>query len=334
MNVVENSGYSRMLGLVRDSTQPGTQADALHGSLEAVVLADWNCPACGDTAICNRREVPDHEYGLNFKAVYVVCANCKTVCQYPMPNSDQLSSFYPSDYHSMRGGGLLKQVRHSLRLRRLEAIAKGRGAWLDYGCGDGSFLVQAARRIPENEYYGFEISPRRKVFRLAGDAVTVVQGALGDLLEVLPPCRLITMNHVIEHLPDPAEVVSTLTMRLVPGGVFEGQTPNSDSLEHTIFKGNWSGYHAPRHTVVFSRRGMHSLLLSAGLTEIHVSGAFNPAGLAVSFASIFHDGAGGRIPRQGPKWLASLGMATVFAPLDLVLGPPGIINFSGWKKGN
>jgi SAM-dependent methyltransferase len=251
-----------------------------------------------------------------------------------MPDSDQLSSFYPAEYHSMSGGGLLKQIRHDLRMRRLKGLAKGKCAWLDYGCGDGSFLVQAAQRMPENEYYGFEISQHRKVVELAGGAVTVVQGALEDLLEVLPPCRLITMNHVIEHLPGPAEVVSKLVAKLVPGGVFEGQTPNSDSLEHVMFRGNWSGYHAPRHTVVFSRRGMRSLLLSAGLTEIRVNGAFNPAALAVSLASIFQAGTGGRISRQGPKWLASLGMATVLAPLDLFSGAPGVINFIGRKKAN
>ena len=162
----------------------------------------------------------------------------------------------------------------------------------------------------------------------------MVQGSLEDLLEVLPRCRLITMNHVIEHLPCPVEVVSQLVTKLEPGGVFEGQTPNSDSLEHVIFRANWSGYHAPRHTVVFSRRGMSSLLLSAGLAEIRVNGAFNPAALAVSLASIFHGGASGRIPRQGPKWLGYLGMATILAPLDLFSGAPGVINFSGRKIAN
>ena len=204
---------------------------------------------------------------------------------------------------------------------------------LDYGSGNGDFLRYVARRRPGPEYYGFEIGDRREVSVLDGGAVTIVRGDVDDVCSVLPPCRLITMNHVIEHLPDPLAVVSALTAMLAPGGVLEGQTPAAGSLEHRLFRGAWSGYHAPRHTVVFSPAGLSVLLEKAGLEDVSVEKAFNPAGLAVSLASVPRAGRGGRIRRAGPSWLLFVGMATVLAPIDLLSGSPAIVDFTARRPG-
>ena len=163
---------------------------------------------------------------------------------------------------------------------------------------------------------------------LDGGAVTLVRGDIDDVCSVVPPCRLITMNHVIEHLPDPGAVVAALTAKLAPGGVLEGQTPAAGSLEHRVFRGAWSGYHAPRHTVVFSSAGLARLLADAGLGEVAVEKAFNPAGLAVSLASVPSRGGAGHIRRGGPSWLMFLAVATALAPLDLLSKSPGIVDFT------
>jgi hypothetical protein len=161
----------------------------------------------------------------------------------------------------------------------------------------------------------------------------MVTGDHADLLDLLPPCCLVTMNHVIEHVPDPMMIVSSLRDRLTPGGCFEGQTPNSVSLEHHLFGGRWSGYHSPRHTVVFSIAGLRAILERAGLERIEITPAFNPAGIAVSLASATHGQGGGIIRRRGPGWTGLLGLATLLAPFDLLLGPPGIVNFAAWRSG-
>jgi len=288
------------------------------------------CPACGCASIGQGLHVPDHEYGQSYLALYRECAACGTLFQDPMPSLPELAGFYPADYHSMTHAGLLSTIRNRIRIARLEKLLPGKAALLDYGCGDGAFLVQAAQRMPGRPLWGFEIAERAESSILAGGAVTVVKGALPDLLAVLPECRLITMNHVIEHLPDPFATVSALVKKLAPGGVFEGQTPAADSLERSAFAARWSGYHAPRHTVVFSRAGLCRLLERCGLSAPVVQRAFNPAGLAVSLASIPHR-EGGRIRRSGFKWTAFLAMAALLGPIDLLSGRPGVINFAARK---
>lgn len=300
---------------VRDSLEPNRSA----------------CPACGAAVNANRVGIPDHEYGLAYVARYRECEACGTLFQEPMPSGAELARFYPSDYHSMTHVGLLNRIRNQKRIRRLARLMVKDGVILDYGCGDGAFLLQAAEEMPQQQFWGFEIADRAETLTLAGGLIRLVKGSLSDLLAVLPPCGLITLNHVIEHLPNPFEVVKALTERLVRGGAFEGQTPAADSLERSVFCSRWSGYHAPRHTVVFSRSGLSRFLERCGLSIPIIEGAFNPASLAVSLASISHSGAG-RIRRSGLQWLCLLAMGAALGPLDLFSGRPGIVNFVARKS--
>jgi SAM-dependent methyltransferase len=291
------------------------------------------CPACGGAGPrAPEVRVHDHEYGVERVTVYASCSKCQTRFQKPMPGEALLSSFYPADYHSMARRGLLTRMRYGMRLRRLRGLAGGDGAILDYGCGDGSFLVYAASQMPGRGFFGYEIADRTSVQRLADGAVTIVRGSVAALLDELPPCQLITMNHVVEHLPDPLHVLRSLAARLVPGGTLEGQTPAAGSLEQRVFGLRWSGYHAPRHTVVFSATGLQSVLERAELAQVEVRGAFNPAGIAISLASLRQPVDGhGRVVRSGLSWLLWLGLASLLAPVDLLSGSPGIINFRAQK---
>lgn len=290
------------------------------------------CPACESHIVRNVVQVPDHEYGLDYVASYACCEDCGTLYQSPMPCEPELASFYRHNYHSMSDGGFLMSLRHNLRIRRLGKFVNKGGTVLDYGCGNGSFVRRAAAVLTGIEFIGYEISDRLKVTRPAG-RVTIVEGSPADLFEVLPPCQSVIMNHVIEHLPDPFAVVSALAERLLPGGYFDGQTPNATSLEHWIFGRRWSGFHAPRHTAVFSIAGLHRLLERAKFEAISIRGAFNPAGCAVSLASLPHGHAKGVIPRHGLKWLFYVAAATAVLPVDVWSGAPGIIDFRAKKKG-
>ena len=153
-----------------------------------------------------------------------------------------------------------------MRFGRLERFMAEDGVNpLDFGCGNGAFLHYAAERLPGRRYFGYEIADERDITEHASGSVTIVNGSLDHLMAVLPPCRLITLNHVIEHLPDPFANVTALVERMLPGAAFEGQTPAAGSLENRVFRTCWSGYHAPRHTVIFSMAGLRTFLARVGL---------------------------------------------------------------------
>lgn len=290
---------------------------------------EFACPACGASENGRTYSVPDHEYGLIRRATYSQCRRCETLSQFPMPSFEELAACYPPAYHSFHNDTWVSRARNALRLRRLRSmVSADSGAILDYGCGDGSFLQEAAKSIPQ-QLFGYEIGAEHEEHRLAGGRVVIIRGTPDALLRSLPPCQLITMNHVIEHLPSPVDTLAQLAQRLTPGGRVEGQTPAADSLERDIFGVRWSGFHAPRHTVIFSRAGLKRVLARAGLHDAQVAGGFNPAGIAVSLATLRQrPDVPGRITRSGTGWLACLAAATGVYPVDLLSGRPGIVNFS------
>ena len=272
--------------------------------------------------------VPDHEYGLSRSARYDLCSGCGSVYQQPMPSLAQLADFYPSGYHSFAKAGLLARLKHRSRLGRLTALA-GRSSVvvLDYGCGNGAFLREAARHR-DWQLWGFEIADRPSKLVEDGGRVTIVRGGLDDLMKELPPVNVVTMNHVIEHLPDPHAVLCALRERMRAGAVLEGQTPATDSLERRVFGTVWSGYHSPRHTVVFSRSGLAGLLARAGFDAPQVTAAFNPAGIAVSLGSCLHGPGGGTIVRAGISWLGLVAAAAALHPIERLSGQPGMVDFT------
>lgn len=250
----------------------------------------------------------------------------------PIPDLEDLSAFYPADYHSFAAGGLLARLKDQARLRRLQSFAGSREAVvLDYGCGDGRFIKAAASRTSGWMFWGFEVATHTERYVAPDGRVTIVRGTLDDLLDALPPCDIVTMNHVIEHLPDPLSVLTALRARMSAGGIMEGQTPAADSLERKVFRTRWSGFHAPRHTVVFSRNGLKQILARAGFRHPEVTPAFNPAGIGVSLASLTHGDRPGKIRRQGAAWLLCVGAAAALYPIERLSGSPGIVNYAARK---
>lgn len=64
----------------------------------------------------------------------------------------------------------------------------------------------------------------------------------------------ITLNHVLEHVNDPSEMMIELNRILKPGGHLVIATPISDSLAFRIFGKYWSQIDTPRHLFIFSTK--------------------------------------------------------------------------------
>ncbi len=290
------------------------------------------CPACHSEKIQSLFTVPDHEYNVDYRAPYAQCLDCFSFFQLPMPDSARLSDFYPANYHSFDTNKTLGKLKQRQRLKRLRSLVdSNRITLLDYGSGNGAFIKESAREMPTGKFYGYEINSQNEKQVLFDGRVVLLKGSFEFLLLELPLCDLITMNHVIEHLPDPLKVLSVLQSKLKRNGILEGQTPATDSLEQKIFKKGWSGFHAPRHTVIFSRKGLQKILEHAGFAQSQIAPAFNPAGIAISLASLSQGDSPGNISRRGLPWWFYVGAATLFYPIDLLSGAPGMINFYARK---
>lgn len=136
---------------------------------------------------------------------------------------------------------------------------------LDAGCGNGEFLLRMARA--GWEVHGLEPDPvASRVARAAGVPVTVA--TLEDAALPAGSFDVITMNHVIEHLHDPAAALANIHRTLVTDGLLWIATPNLGSAGHRIFHDRWLHLDPPRHLVLFYPTTLGQLLERSGFRPL------------------------------------------------------------------
>ncbi len=240
------------------------------------------------------------------------CRECGCVFQFPMPEDSALQSFYPDRYWwseerpeldpSIRIGKLgveriydeeLQGTSWFARLfNRMEELYRefvvadhvrflrtcaGKGGnfgklLLDIGCGSGTFLHVARRYgfLP----HGMDASPR--AVEIAGKLydLPVRCGEIGS--EVWSDCRfdLVTMFHVLEHLPDPGLGLRFARRLLKPTGMLIVQVPNLASIQARVLGRCWYGLDVPRHLINFTPKGL-GLLLSREEFEFELVSRFS-----------------------------------------------------------
>lgn len=117
--------------------------------------------------------------------------------------------------------------------------ARERGKLLDVGCGNGAFL--AHMRNLGWEVAGVEPDPAAvQVAREVYD-IDVFCGTLEEAPIPEDSFDVVTMNHVLEHVPDPIMTLTTCRRVLRSGGKVVIVTPNVASLGARVWRQYWRG---------------------------------------------------------------------------------------------
>jgi SAM-dependent methyltransferase len=97
---------------------------------------------------------------------------------------------------------------------------------------------------------------------------------------------MVTMSHVLEHVPDLKETVADVFRILKPGGLFISENPDFDAPIRKPFGDNWWGYHLPRHLSHFTKETMTRLLSTAGFSVKEIAPCFRPGPIAWSIQNL------------------------------------------------
>ena len=196
--------------------------------------------------------------GESFELLYD--ASRELLYTHPKPPQPQLSNYYPNtNYisHTNQRNSLFDLLYHVVRfvsvrrkLRLLKPHQPKQGRLLDIGAGTGYFLRAAKKR----GWFVMGIEPNLSARTLANlKAPNTVFDA--ETLQTLPEKSfdVITLWHVLEHLPNLEEDVKTFQKLLKPNGRIVVAVPNFQSFDADYFKAYWAAYDVPRHLWHFSQ---------------------------------------------------------------------------------
>jgi 2-polyprenyl-3-methyl-5-hydroxy-6-metoxy-1,4-benzoquinol methylase len=307
------------------------------------------CPAC-DCArrLPVESDVPDLKYGVAGLWSFVRCADCGLV--YLAETLTDAALGYPSTYSQHRRPGSLRldgrwSVRRDVRGALLEQMGyrvmappvmpralaglalavpqlRLRAAWslllvppahaggtlLDVGCGNGRFL--AIMHALGWHVHGIE--PDERSAELARQSSGArVDAELDEELYGPGYFDVITMNHVLEHVADPAPVLQRCFRLCSPGGLIGITVPNWLALGHRVFGRHWYALEPPRHAIMYEPATLERVMEQAGF-EVAIVRTTSVREWAVSWRTSWRFRTGRRSPAI---LLGAWGLATSVASL-------------------
>lgn len=130
---------------------------------------------------------------------------------------------------------------------------------MDVGCGTGDFLSACQ----SDGWNVTGVEPSEQARKLASEkgveTVTQLDQARGSF-------QLITLWHVLEHVPHLNNTLNKLYSLLEPNGTLLLAVPNHTSLDAKKYEQYWAGYDVPRHLWHFDQQNMEQLLRKHNLS--------------------------------------------------------------------
>ena len=184
----------------------------------------------------------------------------------PQPSLEKLPDYYKSeDYISHTDNKrnlfekiyqLVKAISLKRKLKIINSLSHSNKTLLDIGCGTGDFLKIAK----QDNWSVMGIEPNNRARTIANKKTNnLVFG--NEKLQKLKPKSfdVITLWHVLEHLPDFDEQILIFKKLLKPKGILIIAVPNYKSYDAKCYQKFWAAYDAPRHLWHFSKNSISKL---------------------------------------------------------------------------
>lgn len=215
------------------------------------------CPVCGSrsSAPFDQREFKTHP------VTNIICRGCGLVYQSPRMTVAESQAFYEAEYRLMYQGQegpspkdlSVQSDRAQVTLEFINPYLNPGTRILDIGCSTG-ILLQQFQLSKQAQVYGIE--PGSSYRQYARSSGLEVYSSLTDLHDAgLARFNLVSMIHVLEHMPDPVEYLKNLrTEFLEPDGYLLLEVPNL--YGHDCFE--------VAHLISFSAHTLTQVIQKAG----------------------------------------------------------------------
>lgn len=193
---------------------------------------------------------------------------------HPQPSLENLPKYYESDDYISHTDGkrsMFEKVYHFIKRKairdKVSLITKlqpQKGALLDIGAGTGDFLQEAKNQ----NWLCTGIEPNEKAKSMAIQKGVSFAPDLASLEN--HSFDVITMWHVLEHVPDLEKQIQELKRLLKTSGTIVIAVPNYKSFDAQHYGKFWAAYDVPRHLWHFSKTAIEKLFAGENMKLIKV----------------------------------------------------------------
>ncbi len=181
----------------------------------------------------------------------------------PQPNPENLGRYYDSpNYISHTDGNkslfeklyqAVKNIALKNKLNLINQLSPNKGKILDIGAGVGDFLAFAK----QNGWQTIGVEPSQKAKEIATKKGVDFAKETSELQN--NSFDIITMWHVLEHVPDLNKQIAELKRLLKPNGTLIIAVPNFKSFDANYYKEFWAAFDVPIHFWHFSKTAIKLL---------------------------------------------------------------------------
>ncbi len=187
---------------------------------------------------------------------------------FPQPKIEDLGAYYESeDYISHTDSKksltdklyqIVKSYTLNNKLKLINSFQTESKNILDVGCGTGDFLL----KCKNNGWDVTGVEPNKNANDLATsklfESTTLkIHQNLFDLKQ--EKFDVITLWHVLEHVPNLEDYILKLKSLLKPDGILIIAVPNFKSYDAYYYKEFWAAFDVPRHLWHFSKKSIELL---------------------------------------------------------------------------
>ncbi len=249
-----------------------TTATARKTSTERTSLACW----------CTAGHWLKSVEGRTFRVLRCSACGCHRIDPPPVDNPADLGSFYTGYYQDRIDSKASEKPSRVARTSRFWRVAhrfpallqSGRSA-LDIGCGDGTLCAEL-HQSGWKRVTGIDMSAGRiALARQRHPKIQFYDVSLQESGLLKSSTDLAVLDNVIEHVPDPVELLRAIREKLVDGGRLVLITPNMESGNFRLLGSRWTQELAPHvHIFLFTPASLCQVAQMAGY-DVEVAGTFH-----------------------------------------------------------
>ncbi len=249
------------------------------------------CPLCGGQEFVPLLRARDFHYGNPGEYTQAQCTQCRLAFLDPMYDELELATFYPKTYYAFTDLFSVSNQVYSFKQKvwrfagRREFPTKDPkferpGRMLDIGCGSGWFISKM--RAQGWDVTGVEPNVAAANFGKSEQGLNIFPGSLVDAKFPTGSFDYVRMNHSLEHIECPNQVLDEAYRILADNGKLMIGVPNRDSFNARVFGRYWHHLALPVHTFSYSVQTLSRMLSKHNFDVERVAFNTNPTPLLES----------------------------------------------------